>query len=204
MTASAWARTARPTSRSSTSPALRTIPNLLVFRPADAVETAECWAIALKSKHRPSVLALTRQNLPTVRDRARDRNLCAKGGYVLAPAEASARSTHLRHRLRSRRSPSTAAKPCRPRASAPPSSRCRAGSCSTEQDEAYQDEVIGEGTVRIAVEAADRRQGWERYIGRKGAFIGMTSFGDLRSVSGSLQAFRHYCRCVVAAAKARL
>ena len=67
--------------------ALRAIPNLLVMRPCDTVETAECWAIALREKKRPSVLALTRQNLPTLRTTHTDDNLCAKGGYVLEDAD---------------------------------------------------------------------------------------------------------------------
>ncbi len=69
-------------------PALRAIPNLQVLRPADAIETAECWQIALEAKQTPSVLALTRQNLPTVRG-AGDENLCAKGAYILAGDESA-------------------------------------------------------------------------------------------------------------------
>src|SRR3546814_12993366 len=66
--------------------ALRAIPNLKVFRPADAVETAECWELALQSEHGPSVLALTRQNLPTLR-RESGENLSAFGAYIMAPAD---------------------------------------------------------------------------------------------------------------------
>ena len=64
-------------------PALRTIPNLMVMRPADTIETAECWQIALESQKTPSVIALTRQNLPTVRG-VSDENLCKRGAYILA------------------------------------------------------------------------------------------------------------------------
>ncbi len=66
--------------------ALRAIPNLLVFRPADAVETAECWEIALQNKNRPSLFALSRQNLPTVRTTHTDGDLCARGAYELVKA----------------------------------------------------------------------------------------------------------------------
>src|SRR4029453_7506513 len=66
---------------------LRAIPTLLVFGPADTVETAECWALALESRNRPSVIALSRQALPPVRTSHSADNLTARGGYVLAPAE---------------------------------------------------------------------------------------------------------------------
>src|SRR5205814_7879805 len=75
--------------------ALRAIPNLLVFRPADAVETAECWELALAEKHRPSILALTRQNVPTVRTAHTNENLCARGAYEIAPANGDVRVTLL-------------------------------------------------------------------------------------------------------------
>ena len=79
--------------------AMRAIPGLRVFRPADAVETAECWALALADKKHPSFLALTRQNLPTVRTVHSDENMCAKGAYELAGA-AGAKADAARHRLR--------------------------------------------------------------------------------------------------------
>ena len=72
---------------------LRAMPNLNVLRPADAVETAECWALALASRHRPSVLSLTRQGVPPVRLEHVTENLCARGGYQLRPAEGEARVT---------------------------------------------------------------------------------------------------------------
>ena len=74
---------------------LRAMPNVNVFRPADAVETAECWALSLQSTNTPSVLALTRQGLPTVRHDHTDENLCARGGYVLAPADGERAATIL-------------------------------------------------------------------------------------------------------------
>src|SRR5690606_35988299 len=74
---------------------LRAMPNLQVFRPADAIETAECWALALATPDRPSILALTRQAVPSVRRTHTDENLCARGGYLLAPAEGERRATLL-------------------------------------------------------------------------------------------------------------
>jgi len=183
-------------------PALRTIPNLLVFRPADAVETAECWSIALKSKHRPSVFALTRQNLATVRTEHVTENLSAKGAYILAPAEGERKVTifatgseveiavEARKALQAEGIGTTVV-------SMP------SWELFEEQDEAYQDEVIGENTVRIAVEA-QIRQGWDRYIGRKGAFIGMKSFGESAPYQDLYKHFGITADAVVAAAKARL
>ncbi|MGF7209635.1 transketolase [Skermanella aerolata] len=183
-------------------PALRTIPNLLVFRPADAVETAECWAIALKSKHRPSVFALTRQNLATVRTEHTTENLSAKGGYVLAAADGERKVTifatgseveiavEARKALQAEGIGTTVV-------SMP------SWELFEEQDEAYQEEVIGENTVRIAVEA-QIRQGWDRYVGRKGAFIGMKSFGESAPYQDLYKHFGITADAVVAAAKARL
>jgi len=183
-------------------PALRTIPNLLVFRPADAVETAECWAIALKSKHRPSLLALTRQNLVTVRTEHTTENLSAKGGYILAPADGERKVT-----IFATGSEVEIAVEARKALQAEGIGTAVVSMPSwelfEEQDEAYQDEVIGENTVRIAVEA-QIRQGWDRYIGRKGAFIGMKSFGESAPYQDLYKHFGITADAVVAAAKARL
>jgi len=183
-------------------PALRTIPNLLVFRPADAVETAECWAIALKSKHRPSLLALTRQNLATVRTEHTTENLSAKGGYILAPADGERKVT-----IFATGSEVEIAVEARKALQAEGIGTAVVSMPSwelfEEQDEAYQDEVIGENTVRIAVEA-QIRQGWDRYIGRKGAFIGMKSFGESAPYQDLYKHFGITADAVVAAAKARL
>ncbi|HEU5018720.1 MAG TPA: transketolase, partial [Pseudolabrys sp.] len=70
--------------------ALRAIPNLLVFRPCDAVETIECWQLALENKSRPSVLALTRQSLPQLRNRFDEENICARGAYEVAGPDGAA------------------------------------------------------------------------------------------------------------------
>jgi transketolase len=183
-------------------PSLRTIPNLLVFRPADAVETAECWAIALKSKHRPSLLALTRQNLATVRTEHTPENLSAKGGYILAPADGERKVT-----IFATGSEVEIAVEARKALQAEGIGTAVVSMPSwelfEEQDEAYQDEVIGENTVRIAVEA-QIRQGWDRYIGRRGTFIGMKSFGESAPYQDLYKHFGITADAVVAAAKAKL
>jgi transketolase len=153
--------------------ALRAIPNLLVFRPADGVETAECWRIALEQRRRPSVLALSRQKTPPARTTA--GQLSARGAYELAPADGEARVTLFatgtevavamaaRERLQQDGTPTRVVSvPC--------------FQLFEEQDAAYRAEIIGAAPIRVAIEAAVR-QGWDRLIGPDGIFVGMTGFG---------------------------
>ena len=156
--------------------ALRAIPNLFVFRPCDTVETVECWQLALRNAHAPSVLALTRQNLPQLRLGFDDANRCAAGAYEIAPAEKKdpevslfatgsevAIAVEARKLLQER---GVAARvvsvPCFELFSALPA--------------AERQKVVGTAKVKVAVEAAVR-QGWDEIIGSDGAFVGMTSFG---------------------------
>ncbi|HEY4135932.1 MAG TPA: transketolase [Alphaproteobacteria bacterium] len=155
--------------------ALRVIPNLLTFRPADAVESLECWMAALQQPNRPSVLALSRQNLPTLRKAHVAENLSAKGGYVLADAEGARRAT-----IFASGSEVTIAMAARDQLQAQGVGTAVVSMPCWElfdaQDEAYRAKVIGKDTVRVAVEAASPF-GWERYVGENGAMVGMTGFG---------------------------
>jgi transketolase len=156
--------------------ALRAIPNLLVLRPADAVETAECWEIALERQDGPSLLALTRQNLTTVRGGAGKENLSRRGGYVLAPAEGEAKITILA--TGSEVEIAVAARKLLEGDGIGASVVSMPSFALFDaQDESYRRSVLPEGQVRIAVEAAVKF-GWERYIGRDGLFIGMSGFGE--------------------------
>ncbi len=155
--------------------ALRAIPNLLVLRPADAVETAECWEIALASTNRPSVIALTRQNLPTVRTTPTDENLSARGAYELAPAEGAAKITFLA--TGSEVEIALAARLILAQDGI--ASRVVSMPCwelFERQPQAWRDSLLGPDTVKIAIEAAVPF-GWDRYIGPSGRFIGMRGFG---------------------------
>ena len=155
--------------------ALRAIPNLLVFRPADAVETAECWEIALSEAHRPSIFALTRQNLPTVRTTHTDENLSRKGAYELAPADGEAKVTFLA--TGSEVEIALAARALLAQEGI--AARVVSMPCwelFDAQTETYRESVLGPGTVKVAIEAASSF-GWERYIGEHGRFIGMNGFG---------------------------
>ena len=109
---------------------LRAIPNLLVFRPCDAVETAECWQLALEAHDRPSVLALTRQNLPQLRREMDESNRCAGGAYEIVPADGPRAGVAVRVRFRSRRSRSRRGSSCRNAACWRALSRCHASTCS--------------------------------------------------------------------------
>ncbi len=153
--------------------ALRAIPKLRVFRPADAVETAECWALALGARDAPSVLALSRQSLPALRrDTAENRS--ARGAYVLAEAEGARRVTLLATgsevALAMTASELLAGKGV---AAAVVSMPC--WELFDRQDQAYRRTVLGDAP-RVAVEAAVSL-GWERYLGAAGLFVGMTGFG---------------------------
>jgi transketolase len=154
---------------------LRAIPNLDVYRPADAVETAECWAAALESD-RPSVLALSRQNLRAVRTEAANENLSGRGGYVLRKAEGEAAvvllatgseveiALDVADRLQGDGvAAQVVSLPCWERFEA--------------QDAAYRDSVLGSrNALRVSIEAGSTF-GWERYTGLDGLTIGIDRFG---------------------------
>jgi transketolase len=154
--------------------ALRAIPRLQVFRPADAVETAECWQLALKSQHAPSVLALTRQGLPLLRLDPAAENYSAHGAYVLVEADGPRQVT-----LLATGSEVAIAVAARGLLAA---QGVRAAVVSMpcwelfeKQNRGYQETVLG-SAPRVAVEAA-MRLGWDRWLGPRGAFVGMDDFG---------------------------
>ncbi len=153
---------------------LRAIPNLHVFRPADATETAECWALALSMKDAPSVLSLTRQNLPTLRETYTDENLCARGGYILSDAK-DAKATL----IATGSEVSLAVDAQKKLAEKGIAARVVSLPCwelFDAQPASYRESVLGKNTFKLAIEAASGF-GWERYTGTDGAFIGMNSFG---------------------------
>ncbi|MBI3452830.1 MAG: transketolase [Rhodospirillales bacterium] len=155
---------------------LRAIPNLAVMRPGDAVETLECWAAALARREGPTVLALSRQNLPALRRAAGEENLCARGGYVLAEAAGERRATLLASgsevQLAMQARAMLAAEGI---ATAVVSLPC--WELFERQTAAYRRRVLGPARgARVAVEAGIA-MGWERYLGPKGGFVGMTGFG---------------------------
>ncbi|TPP11935.1 transketolase [Rhizobium glycinendophyticum] len=181
--------------------ALRAIPNLLLFRPADETETAECWQIALKEKHRPSGLALTRQNLIPARTEYEDKNLCAHGAYELisaSDAKVSIFASGSEVEIAIKAQQQLAAKGISTRVVSVPCFELFA-----EQDADYREAIIGNAPVKIGVEAGIR-QGWDAIIGSTGAFIGMKSFGASGPAKDLYKHFGITAEAVVAAAEAKL
>jgi transketolase len=165
---------------------LRAMPNLLVFRPADAVETAEAWQVALSQTNRPSILCLTRQTVPPLRIEQAPESLTARGAYVLSEPDSRRDVTILAtgsevslaveavHLLEQDGiSAAAVSMPC--------------WELFEEQSQDYQESVLGGGPC-VAVEAG-ARLGWDRWIGRKGAFIGMPGFGASAPAS---DLYRHF------------
>ncbi|TWT48302.1 transketolase [Botrimarina hoheduenensis] len=182
--------------------ACRAIPGLIVLRPGDANETASAWKIAIEHQHRPTALILTRQNLPTL-----DRTVYApasgteRGGYVLADA-AGGKPTVILIATGSELSLAVAAHESltksgvATRVVSMPSMELFA-----EQDAAYRDSVLPPGvTSRVAVEAGVR-QGWDRWIGDRGVFVGMNGFGESGPAEQVFAARGITTEAVVAAAK---
>jgi transketolase len=157
--------------------ALRAMPGLYVYRPADAVETVECWTLALQRRNAPSLLALTRQALPLLRinpQQGADQNLCSRGAYVLTETSSNRRVTLLS--TGSEVSVAVAASTMLAAegiGAAVVSMPC--WELFETQPEEYRSAVLG-SAPRVAVEAAVQF-GWERWLGPRGAFVGMTGYG---------------------------
>jgi transketolase len=155
---------------------LRAMPNMRVFRPCDAVETAECWELALNRTNGPTVLALTRQNVPQLRNNAPAENPCSHGGYELVGAQGDARvslfASGSEVEIAVAAQKQLAERGIATRVVSVPSLELL-----LEQPEARQKAVIGNAPVKVAIEAAVR-WGWDAVIGHDGIFIGMKSFGE--------------------------
>ncbi len=155
---------------------LRIIPNLKVYRPCDAIETFECWLLAIDDRDHPSALILTRQAVPPVRLEHTDENLCARGAYVLKEADNNERDvtifatgSEVSVALRARKilwnegiQAAVVSMPC--------------WEIFDQQTQEYKDSVLGGDSIRVAVEAAISPT-WDRYIGTNGVFVGLTDFG---------------------------
>jgi transketolase len=180
---------------------LRAMPNLLLFRPADGVEAAECWRLALESRTAPSVMALSRQKTAAVRADA-SRNLSAMGAYELiaasGPAQVSlfASGTEVGIAVAAQKLLEAQGVPTRV-----VSTPCWA--LFDAQDQAYQIETIGVAPVRVAVEAGVR-MGWDRFIGEGGRFVGMDGFGASAPYPVLYEKFGVTAEAVVAAATSAL
>jgi transketolase len=167
--------------------ALRAIPNLNVFRPADAVETLECWQLALEARDTPSVLALTRQNVPQLRRTLDERNKCVAGAYEISPAQGKAQVSI----FATGSEVSIAVEAQKLLAGKGVAARVVSVPCFElflAAPEPARRAVIGEAKVLVAVEAAIR-QGWDAIIGSDGRFIGMSNFG---ASAPSKELYKHF------------
>ena len=182
--------------------ALRAIPGCNVFRPCDTVETLECWELALQAKDRPSVLALTRQNLPQLRLSNDSENRCANGAYELVaangPAKVSIFASGSEVQLAVEAQKQLAAKGIATRVVSVP---CM--DLLLELPKAERDAIIGNAPVKIAVEAAIR-MGWDAIIGHDGGFVGMNGFGASAPAKELYKHFGITTEAVVSAAESRL
>ncbi|MEO1313864.1 MAG: transketolase C-terminal domain-containing protein, partial [Pseudomonadota bacterium] len=183
-------------------------PNLNVFRPADTVETAEAWHAALESPETPSVIALSRQGLPTVRTTHSAQNLTARGGYILAESEESrkvvlmATGSEVQIAMDARAQLEARGIGCRI-VSVP----CQ--ELFAQQEERYINRVLPRSTVRIAIEAGVR-QSWDQWLlghrgmGKKAGFVGMEGFGASGPIGDLYPHFGITAEAVVAQAEALL
>jgi transketolase len=155
--------------------ALRAMPNMRVFRPADAMETAECWQLAIERTDGPTVLALTRQNVIPVRKAADGDNLCARGAYELAPADGTAKATIFATGSEMELA-LNAQSALKQRAVAARVVSVPSLDLFLKQPDDYRAKVIGTAPIKVAVEAGVRF-GWDALVGPDGGFVGMASFG---------------------------
>jgi transketolase len=182
--------------------ALRAIPNLNVFRPCDTVETLECWQLALEAKDRPSVLALTRQNLPQLRLSNDTSNKCADGAYEISKADGEAKVSI----FASGSEVSLAVEAQKLLAARGIPTRVVSVPCMDlllELPKARRDAIIGTAPVKIGVEAAIR-QGWDAIIGSDGIFVGMDGFGASAPYKELYRHFGITAEAVAEAAQTRL
>jgi transketolase len=182
--------------------ALRAIPNMRVFRPCDAVEVAECWELALNRIDGPTVLALTRQNLPQLRNVARNDNPCGQGAYELVAAQGEAKvslfASGSEVEIAVAAQKQLADKGIAARVVSVPSLELLLA-----QDEAKQRAIIGNAQVNVAIEAAVR-WGWDAVIGKDGEFVGMHGFGASAPAKDLFKYFGITAEAAVNAALKRL
>jgi transketolase len=181
--------------------ALRAIPNLFVFRPADAVEAAECWELAMKAEKTPSILALSRQNLPALRTENSTENKSARGAYTIAGeanADAVIFATGSEVAIAVEAMKTLGELGVSARVVSVPSMELFA-----KQPAAYRDEVLGSAKARVAVEAGIEMS-WNKLLGEKGRFVGMNSFGASGPIDQLYAHFGITPKAVVEAVTAQL
>ncbi len=179
----------------------RAMPNINVFRPCDATETAECWLLALENKTTPSILALSRQNTPAVRKEMSQENLCGNGAYIICGQEDAdvaifATGTEV----------AIAIEACKTLKEQGISAKVISVPCLElfyKSDKSYRQTIIGTPRARVAIEAGVR-QCWDRLLGDNGVFVGMDSFGASAPAGVLYEHFNITAQAVVDGAKEQL
>ena len=181
--------------------ALRVMPNILVMRPCDAIETVECWQIALETVKTPSILVLSRQKTKASRLAHSAKNLCALGAYEIAPSPKKAKAvifasgSEVEIAIEAKMDLDKKGIPAR--VVSVPSMEL-----FERQSKAYKAKVMGSETIRIAVEAGVRT-GWDKFIGTDGHFIGMKTFGASAPAEVLYEKFGITAKAVVKAASVK-
>jgi transketolase len=182
--------------------ALRAMPNMRVFRPADAVETAECWQLALENTRGPTVLALSRQNLTPARTSASQENLCSHGGYELIAGNGAAKvslfASGSEVEIAVAAQKELAGRGIASRVVSVPSL-----DLLLAQPEQGRKAIIGTAPIKVGIEAAVRF-GWDAVIGPEGIFVGMSSFGASAPAKALYKHFGITSEAVVEAVSKRL
>ena len=179
----------------------RAMPNINVFRPCDAMETAECWLLALENKKTPSIMALSRQNTPAIRTDLSQDNLCANGAYIIRGNENAdvaifATGTEVAIAIEAYEAFSNEGI----------SAKVISVPCLElfyQNDEKYRFSVIGSPKARVAIEAGVS-QSWDKLLGDNGVFVGMDSFGASAPASDLYKHFNITAEAVIKAAKSQL
>jgi len=154
---------------------LRAIPNLNVFRPADTIETLECWEIALKSSTNPSVIALSRQKIPFITETLSKKNMCSMGGYEIKKTNSNPEITL----IASGSEVQIAFDALKKLKELNINSKVVSMPCQelfNKQTQEYKEKIIEKNSKKISIEASSIL-GWEKYVGNEGASVGMKSFG---------------------------
>ena len=181
---------------------LRAIPNLNVFRPADTIETLECWELALKNSNTPSVIALSRQKLPFVTETLNQKNMSSFGAYEIKKNNSHSEITL----IASGSEVHMAIEAFKKLNDLNINSKVVSMPCQelfNEQSNEYKDKIIEKNSLKISIEASSVH-GWEKYVGEKGYSLGMKSFGKSAPIKDLYQNFNLTSSNIVSLAKKML
>jgi len=181
---------------------LRAIPNLNVFRPADTIETLECWEIALKSSDTPSVIALSRQKLPFITETLSKKNMCSFGAYEIKKNNSNVEVTL----IASGSEVQIAIEAYNKLKDININSKVVSMPCQelfNKQTDDYIKKILEKDSIKISIEASSIF-GWEKYVGEKGSSIGMSSFGKSAPIKDLYKHFNITSNHIVELAKKML